>query len=253
VRRSATGCSMLQADDLLANKMSISTTDRKQGTPMNQLLPILWFSDVLCVFAYAANARIEQLRAEFSEQVSITQHFMSVYGDVPRRMDRVGKTAAEYGANVLDIASRFEHIEVHEELFQGAYPVSSMPAHLYLRAVSILEDEGLREGTFSSMMWDVRVSFFRDLVDISKREDLDTIAERHGVPVDEVTRLLETGRAHADLDRDARLQRDSEVNVSPCLLLNEGRQRLSGNVGYRVIEANVREVLRSPEGEMSWC
>ena len=78
-------------------------------------------------------------------------------------------------------------------------------------------------------------------MDISKREHLDAIAEQHGVPTGDVTR------------HDARLQRDYDVQVSPSLVLNEGRQHLNGNVGYRVIEANVRELLHKPADEMSWC
>ena len=128
-----------------------------------------------------------------------------------------------------------------------------MPAHLYLRAVKLLEDEGVIEATFVPMIWEVRVAFFRDLVDISKREHLNAIAERNGVPIGDVTRLLESGRAHAEYDHDARLQRDYDVRVSPSLVLNEGRQQLNGNVGYRVIEANVHELLRKPADEMSWC
>ena len=41
--------------------------------------------------------------------------------------------------------------------------------------------------------------------------------------------------------------------LSPSLVMNEGRQHLNGNVGYRVIEANVHELLRKPVDEMSWC
>ena len=41
--------------------------------------------------------------------------------------------------------------------------------------------------------------------------------------------------------------------MSPTLSLNEDRQRLAGNVGYRVIEANVRELLEGPAPEGSWC
>jgi hypothetical protein len=37
------------------------------------------------------------------------------------------------------------------------------------------------------------------------------------------------------------------------LVLNEGRQLLNGNVGYRVIEANIRELLVSNVVEASWC
>jgi len=220
---------------------------------MNEPLPIFCFSDVLCVFAYAANARFEQLDNEFGDKVCLTQHFISVYGDVPRRMDRSDNGREAYARNVVEISQRFDHIEVNPGVFQEPYPFSSMPAHLYLRAVKLLEDEGVIEACFVPMIWDVRVAFFRDLVDISRYEELDVIAGKRGIPVTDVRRLLENGRAHADLDNDTRLQRDFNVQVSPSLVLNEGRQQLNGNVGYRVIEANVRELLRKPAQEMSWC
>ena len=36
--------------------------------------------------------------------------------------------------------------------------------------------------------------------------------------------------------------------------MNDGRQKLYGNVGYGVIEANIKELLRSPvAGTASWC
>ncbi len=49
------------------------------------------------------------------------------------------------------------------------------------------------------------------------------------------------------------LVKEHNVTVSPTLIFNEGRQRLNGNVGYRVIEANIRELLHNPAGEHSWC
>jgi predicted DsbA family dithiol-disulfide isomerase len=53
---------------------------------------------------------------------------------------------------------------------------------------------------------------------------------------------------------DYELARELGVDVSPTLVLNQGRQRLNGNVGYRVIEANFKELLREPHaGQASWC
>ena len=44
------------------------------------------------------------------------------------------------------------------------------------------------------------------------------------------------------------------VKCSPSLVLNEGRQTLYGNVGYRIIEANIEGLLREPAaGAASWC
>jgi hypothetical protein len=36
-------------------------------------------------------------------------------------------------------------------------------------------------------------------------------------------------------------------------VLIHGRQKLYGNLGYKVIEANVEEVLRRPAAAGSWC
>ena len=143
---------------------------------MNEPLPIFCFSDVLCVFAYAANARFEQLHNDFDDQVCLTQHFISVYGDVPRRFVRSDNGREAYARNVVEISQRFDHIEVNPDVFQVPHPYSSMPAHLYLRAVKLLEDEGVIEKCFVPLIWDVRVAFFRDLVDISRYEELDVIA-----------------------------------------------------------------------------
>ena len=41
---------------------------------------------------------------------------------------------------------------------------------------------------------------------------------------------------------------------TPTCLLNEGRQVLFGNMGYQVLEANIRELSREPAaGAASWC
>ena len=43
------------------------------------------------------------------------------------------------------------------------------------------------------------------------------------------------------------------IDGSPTYILNEGRQKLYGNVGYRVIEANIQELLADPGERASWC
>jgi hypothetical protein len=44
------------------------------------------------------------------------------------------------------------------------------------------------------------------------------------------------------------------VKGSPTMILNQGRQKLFGNVGYRIIEANIQELLREPNPDQaSWC
>ena len=44
------------------------------------------------------------------------------------------------------------------------------------------------------------------------------------------------------------------IEGSPSFVLNDGRQKLYGDVGFRIIEANIQELLRAPAGDQaSWC
>lgn len=218
---------------------------------------ICCFTDVLCGYSYIAHARFEELATDFAGQVTLTYHFRSTYGDVRGRLAQSGKSPNAYSAMAREVLDRFDHIEVHPDIFRREVPTSSIPAHLYLRAVKLLEDEGLipTAGTsvFSQMMWAVQRSFFRDLVDVSQRSVLDEIAGDIGIPIADVARVIDDGRAFAELDRDARLERRFGVQMSPALVLNEGRQVLNGNVGYRIIKANIDELLSTPIAAPGWC
>jgi hypothetical protein len=44
------------------------------------------------------------------------------------------------------------------------------------------------------------------------------------------------------------------IEGSPSFVLNDGRQKLYGDVGFRIIEANIQELLRAPaRDQASWC
>lgn len=59
---------------------------------------------------------------------------------------------------------------------------------------------------------------------------------------------------YASLSADYQDADKARIEGSPTFILNEGRQKLYGNVGFRVIEANIRELLRDPGSDQaSWC
>ena len=63
-----------------------------------------------------------------------------------------------------------------------------------------------------------------------------------------------SGEAHAALELDHQLAASYQIAGSPTFVFNEGRQKLYGNIGYRVIEANLKELITEPELEMAaWC
>ena len=218
-----------------------------------ETVKIQHFSDLLCVWAYVAQVRIDELEEQLGESVSLDCHFIEVFGDTrgkieQRWADRGG--AAAYASHVRAVADGFDHVDVHPDIWVKNAPTSSLTVHVFLCAVRLLDDGS---DAVARAAWAARLAFFRDLVDISDRAEQLRIAESVGLSPAKIEQHITSGRAHAELARDQQLVREQGIRVSPTLVFNEGRQHLNGNVGYRVIEANVRELLRSGSEQQSWC
>ena len=215
------------------------------------------FSDVLCVWAYVSQIRVDELLRTFAGQVELDCRFVAVFGDARAKLDknwghRGG--AAAYRDHVLEVVAQFGHVPVHADIWVRDTPRSSLPAHAFICAVRLLEASGdVATGASGDTAWRIRQAFFRDLADVSQRRVLFALAEEAQLPLAAVEASLDSGAAHAALAGDLELAREHDVRASPTMLFNEGRQRLTGNVGYRIIEANVRELLERPAGQHSWC
>jgi predicted DsbA family dithiol-disulfide isomerase len=218
---------------------------------------ITHFSDLLCVWAYVSQVRCEELLSHFAGRVEMDCRYIHVFGSVQAKMaavwgDRGG--VAAYAAHVQSVASDFEHVKLHADIWRKAPPASSMPGHLLLCAVRALEVEGAADaGAQSRVAWRLRQALFEEARDVGDRSVLIEVAEACEVAPHRVEQELDSGRAHAELCADLEAARDHDVRSSPTLILDGGRQRLVGNVGYRVIEANVKELLDRPKVGHSWC
>lgn len=90
--------------------------------------------------------------------------------------------------------------------------------------------------------------------DIACTDVLEQVLGEVDVAVDSVNALIRSGQAYALLEADMREKEQQNITGSTTYVLNEGRQKLYGNVGYGVIEANIKELLRSPHmGAASCC
>ncbi|WP_434688187.1 DsbA family oxidoreductase [Pseudanabaena minima] len=220
---------------------------------------IFYFSDVLCIWAYIAQIRLEELKLAFPDNIEIEYHFVSVFGNAHEKLekgwrDRGGLTG--YSNHVKETASKFEHISVHPDVWTQEIPASSLSAHLFLRAVQLLEEKGFvpkSDKVLEKTTWAFREAFFTQLANISDRHIQFEIAKKLKLPKKAIQSIIDSGEAYASLFKDMELVKEHNVTVSPTLIFNEGRQRLNGNVGYRVIEANIRELLHNPASEHSWC
>ncbi len=225
-------------------------------------LDIDYFSDVLCIWAYAAEVRVHELEQAFGASVRVARRYCSVFGDTATR---IGKGCSDRGGyqgfnrHVKEVAEQFDHIEVSPGLWLETRPPSSTGVHLFLNAVRLAEqahreavDREQRPSDLAA--WQLRLAFFRDGRDIASVAVQDDIAGALSLPKTAIQNEIASGRAYAALSSDLAASERLQVQGSPTFVLNEGRQKLYGNVGYRVIEANVQELLKAPPlDQASWC
>lgn len=225
---------------------------------------IAYFTDVLCVWAYVSQIRLDELKSQLSNRVEISYHFINLFGCTETR---IGKGWSEKGGyqgfcqHVLEVCRGFPDVESNPEVWGQCRPRSSATTHLFFKAVQLLEQESIidagstRNGRtlFEELTWNVRCAFFRDARDISCLPILYELAESIQLPIAQIEQRINNGAAMAAWCRDMAQKEEHQLTGSPTWLLNEGRQKLFGNVGYRVIEANVIELLKRPQGAASWC
>jgi len=229
-------------------------------------IAISYFSDVLCVWAYAAQIKLDELRRQFGGQIRVEYHFLPLFGNVSAHLDagwgeRGG--AAGYGQHVKQIAAGFDHIDIHPEIWTRNRPPTSASCHLFFKAIQLLERSGEMSAApearfdgkslFEEALWRFRLGFFRDMQNIAERTCQEGIAADLSLPLAAIRRQIDSGAAHAALCADFDAKEKHLVEGSPTFLLHEGRQKLFGNVGYRVIEANIHELLADPGERASWC
>jgi predicted DsbA family dithiol-disulfide isomerase len=211
-----------------------------------------YFSDVLCVWAYLTQVRIDEVVAHFGSAVEIAHRACSVFGDTARKIGEGWRQRGGYegfNAHLLEIAARFDHIHIHPDVWLSVRPPTSESAHLAIAAAGLWERDAAPR-----LAWRVRRAFFEECRDVARRDVQCALAEEVGIPPAEISARIGSGEAFAALAADHQERDRLRVEGSPTFVLNEGRQKLYGNVGYRVIEANVQELLRAPEGEAaSWC
>ncbi len=229
-------------------------------------LHISYVSDVLCIWAYVAEVRLDEVRKEFGSSVELEYRFIPIFGSTRHRIaegrkDRGGY--AGFGEHVRKVAEDFPHVSVHDGVWSDVVPTTSSAAHEMLCATRLLVNEGIVDATrrddldgrtlFEEATWQIRSAFFEHARDISNRDVLLDVLDQTGVPTDAIEAKLKSGEAMAEVCRDIELRDENKIEGSPTYYLNQGRQKLYGNVGYRVVSANLRELLEQPGHQASWC
>lgn len=153
---------------------------------------------------------------DFGTQVGVGVHFCAVFSEPPPDHDRQGLPGgfAGYGAHVQSVADRFDGITLHRDVRTRGQLRSSARPLLFVKVLDIAN-------------WNVRPGS----------------AQAVGVDFADVLQRIETGEAIAHLAADHDLAQAMGVQGSPTRMLNEGRQKLFGDVGYGILAALVTGLL----------
>jgi predicted DsbA family dithiol-disulfide isomerase len=219
---------------------------------------ISYYSDLLCVWAYISQRRLDQLVADFGDRIEIEPHFCSVFPDAWGKIEGA-KGFEGFNAHLCEVAAQFPHVELNPKIWLEARPRSSSGAHLFVKAIELVEAEDAdlpawSERAATKAAWALRCGFFEHGRDISSFGVQCAIADELGLDRSRIEDRIRSSEAMTALLRDYQACSDQGIKGSPTFVMNEGRQRLFGNVGYKLIEANVLELLRHrPADQASWC
>lgn len=78
-------------------------------------VPITYYSDMLCIWAYVAQLRVNELKAAFGEQIRIEAKFCSVFGASERKISNAWRDMGGYegfNAHLRHVARQFPEIPV---------------------------------------------------------------------------------------------------------------------------------------------
>lgn len=219
---------------------------------MSEPLVIDYYTDMLCVWAWIAQRRLEELENRWGGQIHLRHHCVNVFADTAAKMasqwaDRGGFEG--FARHVHESAAAYDEAPVHPDLWHGVRPTTSATAHLVLKSTELV----VSPAAALDLAGHIRRAFFTEAADVSQLPVLLDIAVARGLPREELRRALLSGQAMAALLSDYMDNQQQGIQGSPTWVMNNGRQRLYGNVGYRILHANVEELLRHPEQEASWC
>lgn len=219
---------------------------------MKQPVVIDYYSDLLCVWAWIAQKRIDELNNTLGEKIAIHYHYMDIFGDTQTKMEKQWGNRGGYegfAKHVIESAKPYPDAVVSQSLWSSVKPTTSTNAHLLLKAIELQHDMN----TSAEMALVFRKAFFIEAQDISDMKVLYSLIEQNQLDVVAINELITNGKAIAALMTDYQLAKQHAMKGSPTYIIDNHRQTLYGNVGYRVLLANIEEQLKHPNNEASWC
>ncbi len=219
---------------------------------MNEPVAIDYYSDILCVWAWIAQRRVDELTQQYGNKIRLRYRYINIFGDTSAKMDTQWSDRGSFegfGKHVHDSVYDYEHVHINHNIWRETRPTTSANAHLWLKAVELAYSPEM-SSRFARCL---REAFFIEAIDISNQTQLASLASSNQLDIGLIEKQLHDGNAIAALMTDYHEAQILQLKGSPSYIMDNGRQTLYGNVGYRILSANVEELLKRPVDEASWC
>lgn len=214
-------------------------------------IPLQYWSDTLCIWAFVAQDKLERLLMEKGPILDVAYRIIPVFGSVPHRF-REGSWAQKGPegrvAATRRVAHERGHTEVTGEIWRTDPPASSWAVGAVVKAAFALEAAGrLNKGTAAAFQLRLRRRFFVDNVNVARRAYQMEAAEAEGIPVVDLEARLDDGSALAALYEDYLEKETLKLQGSPTYVFDGGRAQLYGNFDHAILDATLASLERGLE------
>lgn len=167
---------------------------------MTSQLQVDYYTDILCVWAWIAQRRVDEIEKKWGERGGY----------------------AGFAEHVEESAAPFESAPVNSDVWREVRPYSSAVSHLILTAAELTTTpEDARKLAVT-----LRSSFFIEALNIGKIDAVLDIACDSGFDKTNLMSAIESGQAYAALMADYEQAQELRIKGSPSWVLNSGRQIL---------------------------
>lgn len=216
-----------------------------------------YWSDPLCIWAYVAHSKLEQLLASGEQALQVAYRIVPVFGSVQWRVTEGPWSAGGLEGRVLAtrrIAHEHDCPEVSGECWVQDTPASSWAASLAIKAVCACERDDLSApGSCGAYLEKLRARFFVDNQNIARRDVQLEVAEGMGLPRAPIEAQLDNGAALAALWEDHNEKERLHIQGSPTYVFDGGRAMLYGNFDYGVLQATVHQLVTGSRAAGTAC
>lgn len=204
---------------------------------MNNPVVVDYYSDVLCIWAWIAQANITKLNQQLASQIDIRHHYINVFGNTQEKIHKQWQERGlyqGYAQHVNDVAQT-HHVDIHSDVWSKIQPSTSSNAHLVIKAIEC----AYGQAKSVQLAYHFRHAFFEQARDISHLSVLFDLALEQGLERQQIQSYIDNGQAMAALLSNYQRQQQLALQGSPSYVVDNARQMLYGNIHYDVLKANV--------------